>query len=78
MAPRGKVTRGTIASVPVQTCGRDATITRHRGYLFFRKDILASSHLFTLVKKRQDRVPTTVRISHCFTSLETQTPSAEC
>jgi hypothetical protein len=39
--------------------------------------MLASSRMFTLVKKRQERVPTPVRINHCGTGLKTQTPSAE-
>jgi hypothetical protein len=39
-------------------------MTRHKYYLFVRKGILTSSDMFTLVKKGQDRVPITVKISH--------------
>jgi hypothetical protein len=41
-----------------------ARSTRYRCHLFFRKGILTSSYVFTLVKQCQDRVPITIPISH--------------
>jgi hypothetical protein len=51
-------------SVSVRTCKRDTTITRPRYYSFVRKAMLASWRLFTIIKKGQDRVSTTIRLNH--------------